>query len=315
MHQIDLTPLRGARQFMPALAEKESIMKKVFISYSSQDSWVARQVADELKTHEIETFIAEKDIEAGESIDEPVKNALNDADAVIFLVTPASVKSSWLFIELGGATALRKRIIPVVYGVSFNELPDLFARYQSIELNDLDRLIQNLKVQGEEKKLVPKSRTPIPEKKQPRIFMSYAHEDREWLNKIRIHLKVLQHEGLRFEIWDDTRIRPGSSWKKEIEEALAASSIGILIVSTDFLASDFVVSNELPELLIKARDDGLVILPLIVRPCRYTKHKSLSSLQSVNDPEKSLVSLENYKQEEILVKLADAVEERITHIS
>lgn len=286
-------------------------MTQVFISHSAKDNWIARQVAEQLNSHGIQSFVADKDIDAGDSIGNVLQDVLSDSNAVIFLITPASLHSQWLYTELGAATALDKLIIPVVYGVNFSDIPSPLARYQVVEIDRLDRVIQFLKSRGH-KKGKPKAEKQETEKKEPRIFMSYAHEDREWLNKIRIHLKVLQHEGLQFEIWDDTRIRPGSSWKDEIGRALNSSSIGIVIVSTDFLASDFVVSNELPELLLKARDGGLVILPLIVRPCRYTRHKSLSLLQAVNDPEEPLVALEDYKQEEILVKLADVVEDRIT---
>ena len=289
-------------------------MNKVFISHSAEDIWVAQQVAEKLRLQGIQTFIAEKDIQAGGSFDDVIQDTLAKSDAVIFLVTPGSLKSSWLFTEVGAARALGKAIIPVIYGVNLADVPTPLAMYQFVQLEELDRVTGYLKDLGQGA-TQPRPEKKNSEPKRPQIFLSYAHEDREWLNKVRINLKVLQHEGLKFEIWDDSRIRPGSSWKEEIEQALKSASIGILIVSTDFLASNFVVSNELPELLLKARDDGLVILPLIVRPCRYTRHKTLSLLQAVNDPEKPLVALEDYMQEEILVKLADAVEERITHRS
>ncbi len=98
-------------------------------------------------------------------------------------------------------------------------------------------------------------------------------------------------------------------WRDEIEKALEAAKVAILLVSTDFLASDFISEDELPPLLKAAEEDGAIILPLILKVCRYTSHKNLSEFQSVNDPKKPLSKLSENDQDEVLVKLADRIEE------
>ena len=62
------------------------------------------------------------------------------------------------------------------------------------------------------------------------------------------------------------------------------------MVSTDFLSSDFIATDELPPLLRKAEEEGTRILPLIVAPCAFTLSE-LSEFQAINDPEKTLADL------------------------
>lgn len=104
------------------------------------------------------------------------------------------------------------------------------------------------------------------------------------------------------------QILAGQKWKEEIQKALDNSKVAILIISTDFLASDFIQNDELPTLLKNAEQKGTVILPLIVSPCRFTKDK-LSVFQSINDPSKPLNDCSIPDSQKELVKLTDRVEE------
>ena len=81
--------------------------------------------------------------------------------------------------------------------------------------------------------------------KKHKIFISYNHADIAILERVQIHLKPLEKMNL-IDIWDDTRIKAGEKWKDEVEKALEQASIAILLISADFLASDFIVENELP---------------------------------------------------------------------
>jgi internalin A len=144
-----------------------------------------------------------------------------------------------------------------------------------------------------------------------KIFISYSHNDKEWLTRVQKHLKTLENEGIDVDVWDDTRIKAGDKWKLEIKRALDEAKIAILLISTDFLASDFIAKNELPPLLKAAEQNGAVILPLILKPSRFTKHKELSEFQAVNDPTRPLIKLEEAEQEEILVKLTGIIEDNL----
>lgn len=92
------------------------------------------------------------------------------------------------------------------------------------------------------------------------------------------------------EYWDDTKIKGGDKWKKEIEDAIKKANVAILLISTDFLSSDFISTDELPPLLRKAEEEGTRILPLIVSPCAFTLSE-ISDFQAINNPEKTLADM------------------------
>ncbi|WP_437658426.1 toll/interleukin-1 receptor domain-containing protein [Sorangium sp. So ce1182] len=100
----------------------------------------------------------------------------------------------------------------------------------------------------------------------PTVFISYHHQDTQWKELLAQHLKVLEKQDL-LEIWDDQRIAAGANWKNEIENAINHSRIAVLLVSADFLASDFVLNEEVPRLLMRRRMAGVTVIPIIVRPC------------------------------------------------
>ncbi len=146
-----------------------------------------------------------------------------------------------------------------------------------------------------------------------KIFISYSHQDKHWLDRVLTNLRVLTFEGVDINVWSDTRIKAGSKWKDEIEKELDMAYIVVVLVSTSFLASEFVRQNELPPLLKNAMEKGTKILPLILSPCRFTKTKDLSDFQSVNDPNEPISECDFSKQERILVKLTNDVEDYIAN--
>ncbi len=139
------------------------------------------------------------------------------------------------------------------------------------------------------------------------VFVSYSHKDAAFLDRLRTHLRPLEKQGL-MDIWDDTKITAGDQWKAAIEEALGRARVVILLVSADFLASDFIVDNELPPLLAKAEADGTRVVPVIVKPCRFRRDKALNRFQAINDPATPLVSMSEGEQESIYDQISQLVE-------
>jgi tetratricopeptide (TPR) repeat protein len=131
-----------------------------------------------------------------------------------------------------------------------------------------------------------------------KIFVSYSHKDVAHLNKLHIHLARFKQQGL---IWDDTEIRPGAKWHEQIKQALAATKIAILLVSADFLASNFIANEELPNLLKAAESEGTIILSLILSPCVY--EDVLGDFQTVNPNATPLLAMDENQQEQTWVKL------------
>jgi hypothetical protein len=118
---------------------------KIFISHSSHDKWVARQLSQALIADGHETFLDEKDIRTGESIDTSIQKHLETSDHLLLLLSPASLKSHWVFIELGGAKALKKHIVPVLFHVAGNEIPQSISQLLARDINEIDKYFAELK--------------------------------------------------------------------------------------------------------------------------------------------------------------------------
>ncbi len=145
------------------------------------------------------------------------------------------------------------------------------------------------------------------------VFISYSHNDTESLERLRVHLKPLKRDN-DIEFWDDAQIEAGARWEQEIKNALGQATIAVLMISADYLASDFVVNNELPPLLKAAEERGTTILPVVLKPCRFLQDRNLSVFQAINDPEKPLLMLPEIQQEAIYVRIAERIDNELIAI-
>lgn len=143
-----------------------------------------------------------------------------------------------------------------------------------------------------------------------KVFISYSHSDDYWLQRVLLHLKHLEKKGI-IDLWVDNRIQAGQNWREEITKALDASKVAILLISQNFLASDFITENELPPLLQAADKDEAKIIQLVLKPCSIDSYEELMKFQMVNNPLKPMIGLSEFKQEEMLVRLAKSVEESL----
>jgi serine/threonine protein kinase len=81
-----------------------------------------------------------------------------------------------------------------------------------------------------------------------KIFVSYSHQDASWCDLL---LKILG-TGIwakTFEMWSDQKVKPGTDWEQKITAAIASSRVALLLVSNDFLASNFIINKELKSIL------------------------------------------------------------------
>jgi len=118
------------------------------------------------------------------------------------------------------------------------------------------------------------------------VFVSYSHEDEKWVRKIESFLKPLIRNG-QLQLWSDRRIEAGSKWRAEIEAALASAQTALLLVSPNFLNSDFIAKDELPPLLAAAKSRGVRILWIAVSGSLY-RASPLAEFQALNDPRQPL---------------------------
>jgi len=135
-----------------------------------------------------------------------------------------------------------------------------------------------------------------------RVFVSYSHKDRRWLEQLRIHLKPLERDNL-VDMWDDTRIRAGNDWRAEIAGAIRGARVAVLLITADFLASEFVTTDELPRLLLAAERGGMVILPVIVGASHFEHFPALARFQTANSPANPLNGMRIPERERVFVEI------------
>lgn len=111
------------------------------------------------------------------------------------------------------------------------------------------------------------------------IFISYSHEDKdEWLPRFQKKLAVLERHA-SIDVWDDTRIRTGDDWYAEIDRALQACRVALLLISDGFLSSSFIAEKEFPDLLARHREGGMRVYPILLKDCMWELDPELKRLQ------------------------------------
>lgn len=142
-----------------------------------------------------------------------------------------------------------------------------------------------------------------------KVFISYSHKDGKYFNELIEHLIPYEREQL-LEIWSDQKIVAGAQWREEIKQAIETTKAAVLLLSPSFMASNFVAENELPPLLRAAEKEGVVILPVIVRPLNF-EDTELADFQSVNNPSRSVAKMKPYQRDELWVKVVKEIQRTV----
>jgi hypothetical protein len=93
------------------------------------------------------------------------------------------------------------------------------------------------------------------------------------------------------DLWDDTRIKPGANRKEEIQAALGSAKVAVLLVSQQFLASDFIAKHELAPLLTAAQAEGVMVFWIYFSSCLY-EQTEIASYQAAHDVSRPLDRLD-----------------------
>ena len=106
--------------------------------------------------------------------------------------------------------------------------------------------------------------------KRVRVFISYSHQDDDLRERLRAHLSQLERDGL-VEAWDDRAIPAGGEWADEIDRRLEQADVILLLVSADFIRSDYCYRKEMRRALDRnaAKEDRAIVIPVILRQCDW----------------------------------------------
>src|SRR5712691_7354237 len=100
------------------------------------------------------------------------------------------------------------------------------------------------------------------------VFISYSHRDRELRGELEKHLSKLMRQKV-IASWYDGDISPGTEWESQIREHFNRDQIILLLISADFMASDFCYSVEMTRAIARHDADQARVIPIILRPADW----------------------------------------------
>lgn len=123
------------------------------------------------------------------------------------------------------------------------------------------------------------------------VFYSYSHKDEKLRNKLNNHLALLQRQGL-INGWTDRMIEAGDDWKHEVSKHLNTAQIILLLISADFIASDYCYSLEMERALERHKNGEARVIPILLRPVDW-ESSPFSQLQALPKDAKAVTTWKN----------------------
>lgn len=123
----------------------------VFLSHSSRDTWVAKQIAREITACGAEPFLDEADIETGAEFEDAILTFLSEAHELLVLLTPWALERPYIWAEIGAAWGRRIPIVAILHGITPQELqskpgiPVLIKKRNLVDLNDIGVYLKELR--------------------------------------------------------------------------------------------------------------------------------------------------------------------------
>lgn len=217
---------------------------------------------------------------------------------------PEKGSPAWVFIELfrpAVETAIQRAI-------GYRKRMEQVARTSSGDLSP--QTVQedkNSRVTGHPTRHEEEGEESAPRQKS--VFISYSHKDAKHCDELKVHLRPLERIGT-ITVWSDKQIQPGSEWAEEIRKALASAKVAVLLVTKDFLASDFIQECELGPLLGEASEEGVRILWVLVRDCNWEK-TSLKDYQAAYPTERALAAMRKGDRDSAWVEISKVIERAV----
>jgi hypothetical protein len=141
------------------------------------------------------------------------------------------------------------------------------------------------------------------------LFYSYAHEDESFRDEIEKHLSILKRNGL-IVAWHDRRIGAGDEWRDQIDAHARSADIILLLISPDFLASDYCYNIEMKLALERHAAGAAVVVPIILRPVDWSD-APFAELQALPRDAKAVTTWTN--RDEAFATIAQGIHAIVTN--
>jgi len=137
------------------------------------------------------------------------------------------------------------------------------------------------------------------------VFISYAHRDKELRDQLERSLKIFERLGM-IRLWYDGAIGPGEEWEAAIRQNLEEADIILLLISPDFISSDFCWKLEMHRAMERYETGDAVVVPILLRPVAAWEKAPFSILQILPDDGRAVIEWESL--DEGLVQIARGIE-------
>jgi len=120
----------------------------VFISHSSKDRWIAKQMSKLIeqqgRLYNVKAFLDEKDIQGGYPIADSIRLSIEQCNEFVVLLSKYSIDRQWVLVEVGAAWALRKHVVAITDKITPEEMPDITRSHKAIDLNEFDTYLKEM---------------------------------------------------------------------------------------------------------------------------------------------------------------------------
>lgn len=113
-----------------------------------------------------------------------------------------------------------------------------------------------------------------------RVFISYADRDEDLCRLLQAHLSVLQRQG-HIQMWYNQQVPAGASWEDEIDRNLSRASVVLLLISADYVTSDYCFQTEMKHALARHAAGQARVIPILVRPVDGWQKMPFGQLQAL----------------------------------
>ncbi len=124
----------------------------VFISHATHDKWIAKVICEKIEELGVQTFRDDRDIQGGDNIPDAIKAAIRSCDEMLILLTPVSIKRIWVTLEIGMASMVERRIVPILYHIDADQIIGIISDNRGYRLDEFDDYLTGLeqRVKGTE---------------------------------------------------------------------------------------------------------------------------------------------------------------------